>query len=140
MVTALRKQKPDKSRYRRPAKIETLLETLAGLSRDELLARVQIRSRDDAGYIPTECLVYFVRASRADNSDAWFERLYKILSARVLRALPTADAADGASRSLTRERIRTRYIGPRSAGVLNEIENETHSFAPFAYLTVRKSF
>lgn len=108
LFTALRKQKPDKSRYRRPAKIETLLQTLADLSRDELLARAQIRSRDDAGYVPTECLIYFVRASRADNSDAWFERLYKVLSARVLRALPAADAADGASRSLTRERIREK--------------------------------
>jgi DNA-directed RNA polymerase specialized sigma24 family protein len=88
-----------------------LLHALKDLSRDELLARAQIRARDDAGYIPTECLVYFVRASRADNSDAWFERLYKILSARVLRALPTADAADGASRSLTRERIREKVYG-----------------------------
>ena len=108
MVTALRKQKPDKSLYRRPAKIETLLQTLAGLSRDELLARAQIRARDDAGYVPTECLLYFVRASRADNSDAWFERLYKALSARVLRALPPADATDGVSCSLTRERIREK--------------------------------
>lgn len=108
MVTALRKQKPDKSRYRRPAKIETLLQTLMDLSRDELLVRAQIRARDDARYIPTECLVYFVRASRADNSDASFERLYKVLSARVLRALPAANAADGASLSLTRERIREK--------------------------------
>lgn len=111
MVTALKKQKPDKSRYRRPAKIEALLFTLESLSRDELLARAQIRARDDAGYISTECLIYFVRTSRTDNSDAWFERLYKILSARVLRALPTADAADGASRSLTRERIREKVYG-----------------------------
>lgn len=108
LVTALRKQKPDKSRYRRPAKIETLLQMLAGLSRDELLARAQVRARDDAGYVPTECLIYFVRASRADNSDAWFERLYKVLSARVLRALPAADAVDGVSRSLTRECIREK--------------------------------
>lgn len=88
LISALRKQKPDKSRYRRPAKIEASLQTLESLSRDELVARAQIRARDDAHYIPTECLVYFVRASRADNSDAWFERLYKVLSARVLRALP----------------------------------------------------
>lgn len=111
LVTALRKQKPDKSRYRRPAKIAALLRMLQGLSRDELLARAQVCARDDAGYIPTECLIYFVRASRADNSDAWFERFYKVLSARVLRALPTADAADGASRSLTRERIREKVYG-----------------------------
>lgn len=111
MVTALRKQKPDKSQYRRPAKIEALLQTLEGLSRAEFLARAQIRARDDAKFIPSECLIYFVRVSRADNSDAWFEQLYKILSARVLRALPTADAADGTSRSLTRERIREKVYG-----------------------------
>ncbi len=52
--------------------------------------------------------MHFVRASRADNSNAWFERLYKILFARVLRALPSADSADGKTRSLTKERIRDK--------------------------------
>jgi hypothetical protein len=52
--------------------------------------------------------LHFIRASRADNSDAWFERLYKVLLARVLNTLPSGDAADGQTRSLTRERIRDK--------------------------------
>lgn len=52
--------------------------------------------------------MHFVRASRADNSDAWFERLYKILIARVLGALPRADSADGETSSLAKERIRDK--------------------------------
>ncbi len=65
-------------------------------------------SRLTPGYGPSECLVHFVRASRADNSNAWFERLYKILLARVLRALPSANSADGKTISLTKERIRDK--------------------------------
>jgi DNA-directed RNA polymerase specialized sigma24 family protein len=52
--------------------------------------------------------LHFVRASRSDNSNASFERLYKILFARVLRALPSADSADGVTSSLTRERVRDK--------------------------------
>jgi hypothetical protein len=49
------------------------------LPRADLVARCTIRQRSDPAYVPSGCLLYFVRASRADNSDAHFERLYKIL-------------------------------------------------------------
>lgn len=119
MAAALRKQKPDGSPYTRTAAIEAQLQALEQFSRDELLARAQIRSRDDPGYVSTECVLHFIRASRADNSDAWFERLYKVLSERVLRALPSGDARDGKTRSLTAERIRDkvyeRFVGMLAA-------------------------
>lgn len=108
MAAAFRKQMPDGTPYMRTVAIEAQLRALEQLSRDELLARAQIRSREAEGYVPTECVLYFIRVSRADNSDAWFERLYKVLSARVLRALPSGDAADGHTRSLTAERIRDK--------------------------------
>ena len=108
LAAPLRKQTPDGKPYTRTAGIEAQLRTLEQLSRDQLLARAQIRSRAAEGYVPTECILYFIRASRADNSDAWFERPYKILSARVLRALPSGDAMDGHTRSLTAERIRDK--------------------------------
>ena len=108
MAAALRKQKPSGTPYTRTAAIEAQLHALEQLSRDKLLARAQIRSREERAYIPTECVLHFVRASRADNSDAWFERLYKILSARVLHALPSGDAANGQTRSLTTERVRDK--------------------------------
>jgi len=115
LAAALRKEKPDGSLYTRTAAIEAQLQALEELSRDELLARAQIRTRGEAGYVATECVLHFIRASRADNSDAWFERLYKVLSERVLRTLPSGDAADGKTRSLTAERIRDkvyeRFVG-----------------------------
>jgi hypothetical protein len=108
LAAALRKQKPDGALYNRTPATEAQLSILGQLSRDEILARSQIRSRSDPGYVPSECLLHLVRASRADNSSAWFERLYKVLSARVLRALPAADSADGETSSLTNERIRDK--------------------------------
>lgn len=108
MAAALRKQKPDGAPYTRTPAIEAQLLSLEQLSRDEILARCEIRQRTDPGYVPSECLLNFVRASRTDNSNSLFERLYKILFARVLRALPSADSADGKTSSLTKERIRDK--------------------------------
>jgi outer membrane receptor protein involved in Fe transport len=42
--------------------------------------------------------------------------------------------------SRERRRLRERYIGSRAANVLNELERETHRFAPLTTLTVRKVF
>lgn len=108
MATALRRQKPDGALYTRTPAIEAQLSSLEQLSRDEILARCQISLRSDPGYVPSECLLHYVRASRTDNSNAWFERLYKILFARLLRALPLAESADGETSSLTRERVRDK--------------------------------
>lgn len=105
MIVPLTKRKQDGTLYERFDTIEAMLVQLAELSRDDLLARAAIRKRTDPGYIPSECLLYFVRASRHDNSDAWFERLYKILQERVLRTLPRTDRGGGPV-ALTSERIR----------------------------------
>lgn len=117
MTAALRKQKPDGTVYTRLPGTETLITILAQLGRDEILARCAIRQRADPQYVSSECLLHLVRASRADNSNAWFERLYKILYDRVLRALPRADAADGRTSSLTRELIRDQ-VSERLAEML----------------------
>lgn len=108
MTAALRKQKPDGSPYVRIAAITARLAVLQGLPRDEILTCCLIRQRTDPRYVPSECLLTLVRASRDDNSNAWFERLYKILLARVLGALPRADSSDGKTSSLSRERIRDK--------------------------------
>lgn len=108
MATLLRKQNTDGVLYTRVPSIEAQLSSLEQLSRDEILARCQIRQRSALGYVPSECLLYFVRASRADNSNVWFESLYRILLARILHALPSANSADGKTSSLMRERIRDK--------------------------------
>ncbi|MEL7721225.1 DNA-binding response regulator [Citromicrobium bathyomarinum] len=103
MIAPLTRKKKDGTPYTRPDKVESLLPTLRDLSRDGLLQRARIRNRKDPFYIPSECLVHFIRASRHENSDAWFERLYKVLAERVMRAVPTAS---GGTASATDERIR----------------------------------
>lgn len=124
MVTPLRKKRlRTEELYTRIPEIEAKLVELEGLSRDDLLARVQIRRRDDPGYVPSECLVYFVRASRADNSTAGFDQLYKVLAERVLRSLPRAESADGATASLTKSVIRDKVFG-RLAELLSADRNE----------------
>ena len=95
VITPLRKRRPTGELYTRPAAIESLLVELASLSRDELLERARVSRSSDRAYVPSECLVYFVRASRMDNNDDWFERLYKILNARVLRRLPRPEGRIG---------------------------------------------
>nr|WP_229773710.1 DNA-binding response regulator [Iodidimonas muriae] len=84
---------------------------LTTLERKQLIARAAISNRTDPAYIPSECLVYFIRASRNDNSEAWFERLYKVLAERVLRALPREGNADGQTASRTKLAIRDKAFG-----------------------------
>ena len=76
-----------------------------------MIARAGTTKRSNPDYIPSECLVYFVRASRHDNNEAWFERLYRILTERVLRGLPRAESSDGETESLTRGAIRDKVFG-----------------------------
>ena len=106
LITPLRKRRPNGEPYTRVPEIEALLVELSSLSRDELLERAQISRRDAPGYVPSECLLYFIRASRADNNEDWFERLYRILNERVLRSLPKAENLDEETASYTRGAIR----------------------------------
>jgi hypothetical protein len=99
--------------YTRTDRTKALIAELKFLSRAELAARCMISDRSDPGYVPSECLMYFVRATRADNSDQYFERLYKVLVSRVLRALPNPETADGevVLVSQTKSRIRDAAFG-----------------------------
>lgn len=105
MTVPLTKRRKDGTVYERPHEVEALLTTIAALPRQQLVERALIQDRRHPDYLPSECLVHFVRASRSDNSDAWFEQLYKILLARVLRALPRADKTDSTT-SFVNESIR----------------------------------
>lgn len=111
IVTPLRKRRLSGELYERDPKIEALIAELAILSRDELIAKAAITKRSDPGYVSSECLVYFIRASRHDNGEAWFERLYRILTERVLRSLPRAERSDGKTESLTRGVVRDKVFG-----------------------------
>jgi hypothetical protein len=110
IVTPLRKRRLSGELYERDPKAKALIAELAALSRDELTARAAITKRADPRYIPSECLVHLIRASRRDNNEAWFERLYRILIERVLRSLPRAEGPDGKTESLTRGVVRDKVF------------------------------
>ncbi|MEQ1811549.1 MAG: DNA-binding response regulator [Terricaulis sp.] len=101
MIAPLRKQTRDGKPYARVPEVEVALRNLVTLPRDQLAIQCAITSRNDRDYVPTECLLYFVRACRADNSDANFKVLYRLLAERVMRRLPRPQAADGKTASLT---------------------------------------
>lgn len=111
LITPLTKRTLSGQLYTRDPRIEALLIELAALPREKLVERAAITHRNDPGYVPSECLVYFIRASRSDNSEAWFEQLYKVLTERVLRCLPRPEIVDGETESLTRGIIRDRVFG-----------------------------
>ncbi|WP_292594704.1 DNA-binding response regulator [Mesorhizobium sp.] len=110
-ITPLRKRRLSGELYERDPKVEALIAELAVLPRDELTARAAITKRSDPGYVPSECLVYFIRASRRDNNEVRFERLYRILIERVLRSLPRAERSHGKNESLTRGIVRDKVSG-----------------------------
>lgn len=111
LIKPLRKRTLEGKLYQRDPKIEAKLIELAALPRQELAERCGIGRRDNPNYVPSECLLYFVRESRADNSDAHFEQLYKLLASRVRSCLPKAESADGRTESLTRGAIRDKVFG-----------------------------
>ncbi|RWP53613.1 DNA-binding response regulator [Mesorhizobium sp.] len=111
VVTPLRKRRLSGELYKRDQRVEALIAELAALSRDELIARAAIRNRSDPRHVPSECLVYFIRASRRDNGEAWFERLYRFLTERVLRSLLKSESPDGKTESLTRGVVRDKVFG-----------------------------
>lgn len=108
IVNSLRKRRLNGELYRRDPKVEALIAKLALLPRNELIARAAVTKRSDPGYVPSECLVYFIRQSRRDNNETWFERLYRILIERLLRSLPRAKSSDGKTESLTRGTVRDK--------------------------------
>jgi len=114
LITPLRKRKEETGPlYRRRDTVEAILGELLKLDRDALLVRCAIRSPRDPNKVPSECLVYLVRACRDDNSDAWFNRLWPILLQRVRDRIPRVDGADNkrsAARLTVRDQIEGRFM------------------------------
>ena len=113
MITPLRKRRladhgPGEPYERRP-ETTAQLEELDLLSRDELVERCEI-PRGNPQYVETECLLYFVRSTRIDNSDRYFDRLYAQLLKRVLKRLPNAERAGGEVESYSIGEIRDRMF------------------------------
>ena len=110
-VEPLRKRTGEGEPYRRRDHVEVLIAEVAALPFDEFVRRASIKSRTDPGYLPGECVLHFLRATRADNNEGRFERLYRILLERVLGRLPVDADAGGRKVSLAKETIREKVLG-----------------------------
>jgi hypothetical protein len=109
LIAPLRKCDRDGKPYTRRPEIETKITKLALLSRDELIIQCAIRQKDDPCYVPSECLMYFVRECRTNRPDTYFQKLYKLLIERVLCRLPIAE--NGNKVSLINGDIREKVFG-----------------------------
>lgn len=111
MVEPLRNRNIDDGAvYFRPEAIEAKLEELELLSRDLVLDRCQILNREDPDYIPSECILHYVRQCRRDNNEAWFEKFYAIVLERAARALPRSQNAAGTQVSAAQAEINEKVL------------------------------
>lgn len=110
LVPPLRKRSLEGVIYTRDARIEAKILELGGLSREEVLVRLAITRRSDPAYVPSECLVHLVRATRMDNSERHFQKLYELLMGRVIKGLPRPDSASSDTTSLPLARIRDAVL------------------------------
>lgn len=123
MLRPLTKKRTDGRPYKRRPKIETLLMTLVELDRDTILERLTASRRDDPAYIPTECLIYFLRDARSGNTDQWFNKLFAELERRCRANLARAVAAGSvADEEGLREEILSRFAEIMARGLHNEPE------------------
>lgn len=104
MIVPLRKQKPDGSLYTRFPDNEKTLGELDVVSKMDLVGRCRI-PKGQALYVPTECVLHFVRRSSADKDEVLFEQLFKILAERIRRTLPRVENPDGETLSLARNQV-----------------------------------
>ena len=86
MVEPLRMKYPNGVPYQRRDEIEKLLGELEQLPRDRLIERMKIATPAHPDFVPSECVLHFVRKSKLDNSDRQFEIMYRALIARVEKA------------------------------------------------------
>lgn len=109
MVTPLVKAKPGGLQYVRRAHIEALLKELEALPPAALVTRCEISRRSAPDYVPSECVLYFVRRGR-NETGAGQRKLVEILMKRVLSSLSRGESRSG-GQDLDSEEIREAAFG-----------------------------
>ncbi len=89
MIPPLRKQnESDGKPYFRPAAVEESLNLLDKLPIEEVARRAAITDKDDAEYLPSECILHFVRRSKANGDTTPYQDLFTALWTRITNAIP----------------------------------------------------
>lgn len=104
MIVPLRKQKPDGSLYTRFPDIEMMLGELYLVSKTDLVDRCRL-PKGHPLYVPTQCVLHFVRRSSFAKDELHFGQLFNILAERIRRALPRVENPDGETLSFTRSQV-----------------------------------
>src|ERR1035437_2568585 len=104
-VAPLRKLLPDGGRYFLPKEVEDALAVLSRLSARELVERSRIEHTADPKYVPSECVLYFVRRPSLVNDENALCDLFVILRQRVLRSVPVFARRVSGSKKLAEKAI-----------------------------------
>lgn len=121
MPVPLRKQTADGTLYQRRLDIERSLGELSLFSRSEVADRCKINDPGDPAYLAPECLLHLIRTCRSDNSDRFFEAIFRALRQRLLARLPNPEIAGRvAGKALASQRnLKIReYVMDRFMGML----------------------
>jgi hypothetical protein len=102
----LRKRSLEGELYARKPGIEAKLGEIIRLPHNEIMARCAAEGTTDPNYIPSECLMYLVRANRDNAPGIYFETIYKALLQRVTKQLPPEEDSN-----LTNSEIRSETLG-----------------------------
>jgi hypothetical protein len=100
MALPLNKSHPDGRLYSRPKTVEDSIDGLLLESTDVLSERAAVPTREEIGFIASECLVHLIREARRQGDDTrvnvllplLFDRCYLILRSKVSNELPDAES------------------------------------------------
>lgn len=100
MIEPLRKKNDDGTAYFRPVVVEETLAILEKLPIEEVARRAGINDENDLEYVPSECIVHFVRKSKANGDKEPYETLFKLLQKRISCLVPVRTAkASGSNKT-----------------------------------------
>ena len=106
----------------RAPEIESLLTELEALSMSDVVSRCEISSNSNLLYIPSECVLYFVRHRRNKLTNDQFERLYKVLMSRLLRQLPK-EHSDAESENMFSANVREKAFDQFCEWLTEDLED-----------------
>jgi RNA polymerase sigma factor (sigma-70 family) len=89
-VAPLRMRQPDGSLYFRPKEVEAALGVLSRLPVKEVVERSRIEDPKDPDFVPSECVLHYVRRLSPGNDEDALRDLFVILRQRVLQAVPVS--------------------------------------------------
>ena len=89
-ISPLRKRTREGKLYVRPPEIEQVIVETLEIPFEEFMKRAKLKKRDHPDYLPSEVLVYWIRAIRHEDSDRQFSLLYQLLHERILRTCSSA--------------------------------------------------